>query len=686
MSSACCVNFRSGVIALAALLLVLVTLVYALRAPVDFDEGFNLQIPASLAAGTGYATTGGSLTPFNPVISTGPPVLLPIAAVFKLLGPDLAPARMVMALYFLAALALLGLLSAKLYGWRSAAICVLLAVILPDIFRFGLKALGELPGVFWMLAGTLLLMRRRPVLAGLCFGAAALTKFLLIMALPPLVLLMLLECWVSWPRVRAPLRFYAVVFAGLLLPLIVWELAQYASLGLVGYIHTKLGFYFLLKSGGGAGAGANSSDLAARLTTLHQTFGVPGIAVVAVILAILARHLLRAPHLVRALKAGPSPRGDLFLLFFCSLNIAWWLFTPNQGWWRHLLPAAILLCPLAASGLFDAIDAALSWTGWRRWIPVAAAGAGVLVLAGLSARQTLSLFSQISSPELACQRRTALEAARFIDSGGQIGYWDWFQAPEISFLANRRFRDISLPENREKLDAGRSPIQKVRVLVTPVQMKSPRDSMASERKFCGRLLGDTCGYRIYEYIPDSDFRTQYRYLLQREDLGGFTPSLDFAADNVNPAQIEGGLYPADGWAGPHADFWIPRSRGAATLAISGQKPPGFHRPLKLTATAMGIPLGSRALTGGAFQARFALPGSLSQYRCIKICLRASPQITYRDYLKQRDRERGGAGLKARLRALVHTAWPDRRSLSYRISSIRVISDAASQSPSRAGSP
>ncbi|MCC6483598.1 MAG: glycosyltransferase family 39 protein [Armatimonadetes bacterium] len=664
------------------LILALLAVLFASRACVDFDEGFNLQIPASLAAGAGYATTADHLIPFNPVISTGPPVLAPIALAFKLFGTGLWQGRLVMLLYFIGAFALVGCTSARLYGKKQATLAVLLALAMPGVFEFGLKALGELPGVFWLLLGLLLLAQRRPVVAGLCFGLAALTKFLLVMTVAPLLALGVLETAVSWPAVRLPFTFYARAFAGFAAPLIGWEVVQYASLGLHGYLATKLGFYFLLKSGAGE---AGSSGFQHRLHALQSAFGVPGVIVVFLAAIVFLHHMARLPRLVKAVKGDSWRLAEIFLIVFCGVNFAWWLFTPNQGWWRHTLPAALLFCPLIAYSLFCAVRIGV-YSGLRTLLAAFCAWGGAVLLALLIVRQIASVFSQVASPELAYQKQAAASARSFVDSGGVIGYWDWLQAPEISFLAQRRFVDAFQPSTRQRLDRLPHPEKSVRLIVTPTQMESSPNSWVQERKFCGAEVDDFGGYRTFEYVPSQDFRKMYEFLLKRESLSRFQPKLSFLEEPANPAQIVGGVFPADGWAGPQASVWLPIDSADKSVSISGATPAGSSRPLTLQVTSMGVPLGEKDVSGGRFTATFPLPRSLQRYRYALIEVRASSELTYRQYLLENDRQNSAVGLKARLRRLIHESWPDGRALSFHLSEIAVSSDAASPVPSKAHSP
>ena len=70
-----------------------------------FDEGSHLHVPKTLVQHGVYADiSSDGFRYYGPTIGVGPTVMLPIAAMFKLFGIGLLQARLVMALYLLAAI------------------------------------------------------------------------------------------------------------------------------------------------------------------------------------------------------------------------------------------------------------------------------------------------------------------------------------------------------------------------------------------------------------------------------------------------------------------------------------------------------------------------------------------------------------------------------------------------------
>jgi 4-amino-4-deoxy-L-arabinose transferase-like glycosyltransferase len=161
-----------------------------------FDEGSHLHVPKTLVRFGVYAdySSEGFRHYSPPTIGLGPTVMLPIAAVFRLFGIGLLQARLVMALYLLAAVCVFYRLAHRLSGYRLAWVAAALlitsrGVSLPE---WGRQVLGEVPGFFFMAAGLVLWFAaweragwRRLVLIGLLLGLAMVTKSQYLLVLAP---------------------------------------------------------------------------------------------------------------------------------------------------------------------------------------------------------------------------------------------------------------------------------------------------------------------------------------------------------------------------------------------------------------------------------------------------------------------------------------------------------------------
>ncbi|MDW8068675.1 MAG: glycosyltransferase family 39 protein [Anaerolineae bacterium] len=157
-----------------------------------FDEGSHLHVPKALVRFGVYADySSEGLRYYGPTIGVGPTVMLPIAAVFKVFGIGLLQARLVMALYLLAAIYGFYRLAFTLGGCRLAWAVTALVVSSTGIIEYGRQVLGEVPGLFFVVAGFGLWLSawekasgRRLVLVGALLGLAMVTKhqYLLILA------------------------------------------------------------------------------------------------------------------------------------------------------------------------------------------------------------------------------------------------------------------------------------------------------------------------------------------------------------------------------------------------------------------------------------------------------------------------------------------------------------------------
>ncbi|MET0932244.1 MAG: hypothetical protein ABWX56_00910, partial [Mycetocola sp.] len=90
------------------------------------DEAFNLTVPINLLDGLGYTSdgtlSGSRLAPFDPRISTGPVVLLPVAAVLALGVDPVVGGRAVVLVFYAALLVGLWLLGRRIGGrWAGLA-------------------------------------------------------------------------------------------------------------------------------------------------------------------------------------------------------------------------------------------------------------------------------------------------------------------------------------------------------------------------------------------------------------------------------------------------------------------------------------------------------------------------------------------------------------------------------------
>src|SRR5690242_20516132 len=83
-----------------ALLALTMHVIVLVTQPLNPDEAFNLLVSLNLALGNGYQTWYEAPTPFDPLCTTGPAVLIPAGMALRILPRSAIAGRLVMTAYF----------------------------------------------------------------------------------------------------------------------------------------------------------------------------------------------------------------------------------------------------------------------------------------------------------------------------------------------------------------------------------------------------------------------------------------------------------------------------------------------------------------------------------------------------------------------------------------------------------
>lgn len=168
-----------------------------------FDEGFTLHTASVVVDHHVYGTyTLRGVRPFDPIVSSGPTIVLPTALMFHLFGASIVKARLIPVAFTLLSLLCLYGLGARLYGWRNGLLGALLLLALPvtsdaRLLYLGRQALGEPAalalislGFFLLLESALRQWRLGALLAGFAFGLGLIAKLQTGFALLPALLIL----------------------------------------------------------------------------------------------------------------------------------------------------------------------------------------------------------------------------------------------------------------------------------------------------------------------------------------------------------------------------------------------------------------------------------------------------------------------------------------------------------------
>ncbi len=297
------------------------------------DDSLFMLVAQSVVRGDGY-----SLPmlwehwnyPF--VLAVGPTVILPSSLSMSILGESVAAARIPAAMYTLATAVAVYFFARRRGGVANAQIAALLLITLSAFVNTGKPLLGEVPSIFYLFAGLLLLDNtdnmRKAVVTGLVLGLAVVSKLTLGLIFPALgVAFIAILIQKRKPEAYRLIVISLVAFA----VFIVWQLVEIRSnpggleeLRYYGFADNGSLFLQLLKT--------NPAHLL-RFPFLYfgTLFFFAGVGI----------------HRVRdTLRNGATPFLITLTLLFCVY------FLNGPGWYRHLLTAHVLLLPFAPIGIW----------------------------------------------------------------------------------------------------------------------------------------------------------------------------------------------------------------------------------------------------------------------------------------------------------------------------------------------
>jgi 4-amino-4-deoxy-L-arabinose transferase-like glycosyltransferase len=400
-----------------------------------FDEGSHLHVPKALLQFGAYADySSDGLRYFGPTLGVGPTVLLPIAAVFKLFGVGLIQARLVIVCYLLCAVYLFYRLGRALGGSAVGALGVLLLATSRStaLFENGRQVLGEVPALCFLCAGFLVWFSawegRRPALAfaGLLFGAAAITKYQILLAIAPALAVSFLANLVYYRA--APARVFvwpALVTGG------VFALWQAILIGYLGPQTSLQNFAALRAATAGAATVFSLPLMKQSLGELvaFKTFG--GLLLVALLYTLVMSRS----------KSRQAQQWNVLLLF-TSANLAWYVFA-SIGWRRYafaglaigsLLVARFFVELLRALGEAASVRAGAETTAPVRLhdglIAVVAAWVIVIVLPSLAVTAWPIVHPPANTPAA-----MAAYLAQELPADALIETWE----PELGFLTAHNY-------------------------------------------------------------------------------------------------------------------------------------------------------------------------------------------------------------------------------------------------------
>lgn len=402
-----------------------------------FDEGSHLHVPKTLVQEGVYADRSSEgYRYFGPTLGVGPTVMLPIALAFRVAGIGLLQARLVMALYLVAMLAVFFVLGRRMGGTRLAAIAVALLVSLraASTLEYGRQVLGEVPALFFLAAALALWFGNqertgfgRLILVGLLLGLAIVTKSQFLLVIAPGLLIVWIANLLYYRA--ANLRYFVVPGVVTVAVVAAWQAYQVLYLGPSTWQEN----FALLRAASAGAAFVFSPELMraslGQVLSFKVFFGLLPLFV--------GYGVLRAlPRSREGLRWGV-----LVALILC--NLVWYLFA-SIGWIRYTYLGLALAC-LCGAALFESLFGAVAWE-WRAWgrslwkgqslataVCVALLAAAGLVVA-VAAPLALTVRDIVRAPE-----QSAVLMARAMDRSvpmdAVVETWE----PEMGFLTDHNY-------------------------------------------------------------------------------------------------------------------------------------------------------------------------------------------------------------------------------------------------------
>ena len=324
-----------------------------------FDEGSHLHVPKTLVRFGEYADiSSDGFRYYGPTIGVGPTVMLPIAAVFKLFGVGLLQARLVMALYLLAAVytfyRLTEHLSGKWVAWIALALLISSRSVL--FLEYGRQVLGEVPGFFFLILALYLWFSKwnendwkRLSLIGLFFGLAMITKYQYLLFLAPtLILSWGLDIFYYKTSTHRNFLIPGIVAAG---SFGIWQVITLQYLGPATAIENLA---LLRASAEGAAFNFNLTQLAANFGVLSSR----AVYLEALFPALIYGFFISIPR-----NRDGQKSSVIFLLV--ALNLVWFV-VASIGWIRYAVLGLTLSSIFIARLFSDITDGfKFDWSaGW----------------------------------------------------------------------------------------------------------------------------------------------------------------------------------------------------------------------------------------------------------------------------------------------------------------------------------
>lgn len=443
------------------------------RTPLGFDEGIILQSSVNMSQHGKYASFGalfdGKDKVFDPYLSTGPTVTVPIAIMFKFFGIGAIQARLVILTYHTLMLILIAYIAYKVSNsWFAICAPLLLFLLTSSPINFRLDILGEIPAITFALASFIAWKRENYVWAGIFAGMAALSKTLMLVLFAG-GSLSLSYAFLSHPKKRRKLWLEARQWVlGAMAPLVAWELVRFWQLGFSprAYKHSIREFINFFKANGSGVSDSGTAGLSLRVKAnmIVSDFALTRLEWFIIVVA-LGAIIVMARKRYKDLKLEKYTYG----LSFIAIYLFWWFGLSNGGYTRYTIPVAAIGSTLIMVMVLDLRSKVSKPHTLLKWAPV---GLLLPILVCIKIN-----YAPLKPPTYDTSLKQQVEIARQVKSIAPHGviHVGWWQNPEIMTLADVHSKELS------QMNKGENGY----LLLSPAAADIAPQTYASGLKLCG---------------------------------------------------------------------------------------------------------------------------------------------------------------------------------------------------------
>jgi hypothetical protein len=407
--------------------------------PLDFDGSIFLQVARNTAEHGNFASYGalwnGTDYTFEPSISSGPSVILPMAGVIKVFGPHVWDIRALMLLFYLATAVMIGLLLFEITESYWAILGSILWLCInwinygvPPYSSLRIDPIGEVPAALYLLLSLWFYRRKKPFASGFFVSMAYLAKLIMLVSVPAFLGAMALTAIV---KKKMNWRFNSLWAAGFIIPSLAWEIYRFFTLGgWANYTKNWSDYWYWIKTQGSGITKTNGPvPMHLKLHSFYQGLDWPKWFLLSALIALLVSLWFMRDKLWRNIVDNSAA------VFIVSLFFGWWLFIGVDTFFRRTVPVVVI-------GLFVYALALVLANNRVVLACIMAAALAVFIM-----RVPQHYKPSAANPTLQDQ----VKLADFVDTQSlPLSHGGFWQNPDILYLTGRHSKMINLYSPRQE--------------------------------------------------------------------------------------------------------------------------------------------------------------------------------------------------------------------------------------------